>query len=69
MSFACQFETENGTVTGYVSDTAELSTKSGVSVGDSFDLIRDQYGDQLEESPGGKAPISSRRASPAATPR
>ncbi len=49
-----QFETENGTVTGYVSDTAELSTKSGVSVGDSFDLIRDQYGDQLEESPVGE---------------
>lgn len=48
--FRLQFETQGGTVTGYVSNTARLATKSGVSVGDSFDLIRDQYGDQLEES-------------------
>ena len=48
--FRLQFETQGGTVTGYVSNTAELATKSGVSVGDSFDLIRDEYGDQLEES-------------------
>lgn len=48
--FRLQFETEGGTVTGYVSNTAQLATKSGVSVGDSFDLIRDQYSDQLEES-------------------
>ena len=48
--FRLQFETKRGTVTGYVSDTAQLATKSGVSVGDSFALIRDEYGDQLEES-------------------
>ena len=31
--FRLQFETQGGTVTGYVSNTAQLATKSGVSVG------------------------------------
>jgi hypothetical protein len=46
--FRLQFETDDGTITGYVSETSELATVSGVSVGDSFGPIRDRYGDQLE---------------------
>lgn len=48
--FRLQFETDGRTVTGYVSETAQLATASGATVGDSFEPIRQRYGDQLEES-------------------
>lgn len=48
--FRLQFETGAETVTGYVSETAELATRSGITIGDSFEPIRNEYGDELEES-------------------
>lgn len=48
-----QFETRNGTVTGYVCKTSNFSTSSGAKVGSPFSSIRARYGDQLTESPIG----------------
>lgn len=47
--FRLQLETAGDTVTGYVSETSQLATTSGSTVGDSFSSIRERYGDQLEE--------------------
>jgi hypothetical protein len=66
--FRLQFETEKGTVTGYVSDTSELATKSGVKVGDPFSLIRDEYGGQLEESMVGEGSYLLSEGEPASYP-
>jgi len=61
-----QFETERGTVTGYVSQATDLKTQSGVTVGDPFSLIEGCYGDQLERSRSGKGTSIALASRPAA---
>jgi hypothetical protein len=48
-----QFETERGTLTGYVVSTPSFATSSGARVGSSFAPIRQRFGDQLEKDPIG----------------
>lgn len=49
-----QFSTDSERLTGYETNSTAFSTSSGLSIGDSFAPIEDEYGDQLRDSPIGE---------------
>lgn len=52
-AFRLQFDTRRDAVTGYVSNTARLATRSRGTIGRSFSPISQRYGDRLKPPPVG----------------
>jgi len=55
--FRLKFETKNHTVTGYSTQSSDLTTEEGFGVGTDCKEIRDKYGDQLGEAPLGSGTL------------